>query len=209
MWASLLKVIKLWWHQSPLSSWYVKKIIRRYNIDLTLYAIDPALPPTLAQFMVRKHRTKPRIPRSNERLILAPVAGTVLKYDAHHLIMQMNIQHYHRIHVPIAGTITHYTRAPYTNTIIHITAPDGFVVSLTIYTPAQHHATILHYNPQRNYHLQGTEIGCIYATEALITLQSSKPCVYEFQKNDEVSCIAPVGALTSAIRQQLTSGKLL
>ncbi|MDQ5940570.1 MAG: hypothetical protein QG632_296 [Candidatus Dependentiae bacterium] len=196
MWSVICKTIKAWWHQSSLSSWYVKRMIRQYAIDLTQFTLTTDKVPTLAQFMLRRYRTKPLAPRNHERLILSPVAGVITKQDAHHITIQMHLHHYHRIHLPIAGTVTHYTRAPYTSTTIHISAPDGLIISLTIATTSEQHATVLRYNPQRNYHLQGTEIGYVYATDALVTLQSNRPCLYSLKKNEDLSCNTALGELS-------------
>jgi len=186
MWRLIFKSIKHWWYHSSISKWYVGRLARRYNIDLSQFAFAGNAAPTLTQFMLRKLHTKPTAVRYSTRSILSPVSGIVSKQDAHHITIHMQLHHYHRIHLPIAGSVTHYTRAPYTSTIIHITAPDGLIISVTIATPSEPHATALQYNPRRNYHLQGTEIGCIYAPEATITLQSNYPCLHLFKKNDDL-----------------------
>ena len=193
MFFTLYSFFKQWWRHSFLSTWYVKHLVRTYRIDLTSYTFQCTRKLTLAAFLERAYRVRPPLQKQAPHGISAPVAGMVTQSGENHLTIHTNIQHYHRIHLPFSGSITHYTRAPYTTTTIHITAPNGLTGVLTIQTPHEPYGTVLRYNKRRNYHLQGREIGIICASQAMVTLQTNMPC---FTSSDsgrrETTCNAPL-----------------
>jgi len=190
------QVIASWWQESRLSCWYVAFLARKHAINLALYGFDAKNRPTLKEFMLRRYASKPAFPSTLPRMLHAPVEGTILKHDERSVTLKVLLHHYHRIHLPLGGSITHYTRAPYTTSTIHITSPDGTFATLTIQT-AQPYGAVLHYNTKRNYHLPGTEIGCIYTREALVTLHLSPALSGLHRIGSTINCFMPLAHMPS------------
>lgn len=190
---TMYSLFKQWWRHSFLSSWYVRHLIRKHDIDLTPYTIHAAQRLTLAAFLERAYHARPSLPADKKYGLTAPVAGRIIQRTETQLSIHTGVQHYHRIHLPFSGSLTHYTRAPYTTTTLHISAPDGLTGVLTIQTPGEPHGTLLRYNRARNYHLQGREIGIICASRAIVTLHINKACIGTSASTpQEITCNTPL-----------------
>ncbi len=185
---ALASMVYQWWQHSSISKWYVQRLLRTHAINPNHYVWQHA--PTFFDFLQRKLKNKPLLSPHHASSMVSPVEGKVEKSTPTTLTLTMLPYHYHRIHLPIGGKITHTTNNT-TQTTIQLTHPYALQLTIIITTPHHPDGIQLRYNPERNYHLPGTEIGIITAPRGTIIIQSSAPILYAITTT-ELSLLSPI-----------------
>jgi|GEM_PF-6751720 len=174
---ALVIALRHWWHHSYWSSWYVYYLTKKHTISLAAYAYTTQSTMTLATFLTRKKKESRRIAPATKTAFMPPCEGIVLHTTSTLLQLRLLPHHYHRLHFPVTGTIiAMHEESPRCHIYI-IRGLDQTAYHLTINTLSHPHAFVPTPLPKRNYHLQGTELGCITTPHAEITLQVSKPLI--------------------------------
>lgn len=188
-----LTILKSWWIHSALSTWYAQYLIKKHNLSLTEFDF-PAKRVTLAELLRRKYKQKPPRTKEVNGPIVMPVAGIIIDSSPAQYVIQMHLYHYHRIHLPIGGTVYHSTDTHQTTTTIHVNGLNRSSLTIAITTEAKNQVLLL-YNSHRNYHLPGTEIGIILSTQATIVIQSTCPLRLLPSTTTEISCLQTIGTI--------------
>jgi len=190
MWSLLKNLLEEWWLNSFLSRWYVKALIYKRTLRLDDYAIPPTSSPTLREFMLRKYAQKTALSSEAKKGLLCPVAGILMAHNAdkNEIVIGLQSHHYHRIHLPAAGFISYEDEQERSKKKISVTTLDGALISIVIHSSQHAMQTKLKDLSHRNYHLQGTEIGCIFAPRATIHLTCTKPIDNLPAVGSELSC---------------------